>query len=443
MEKAFRLSLAARLVTAAFLGVCMFIFILFNQPYNLPQMSDTLTVAVCFSLLYTAALVLLGLKFKDDILLFFFVAAALAALIYIRVCLIGYQSTDYTNFLSVWLEQMRGMSPKEVLCEKIGDYNMPYLYFLLLLSRTELNSLILIKFLSCVFDFVTAFFIMKCIEIRTKNSVTLSLSFITAAALPTVFLNSSYWAQCDSVLAAFCIMSVYFAMKSKGICTAVCYALAFSIKLQAVFILPVILICFVTKRLRLWHVALAPAVFFATLLPAIFAGRSLVDCIRIYFDQAAQYPRLTLLAPSIWQFFGSLSFELFNPVGIMLGGIAAITLMFICYKYRHSLDTELLLTAFYISALLIPFLLPRMHERYFYLADVLSVTVFFFNRKKWYLPLVTVFASLNAYMAFLASSPIIDQKLSALALLIILVITIKDFVERIVSNVPQGKTAVG
>lgn len=430
MEKAFRLTLAARLVTALFLGVCMFIFILFNQPYNLPEMSDTLTAAVCFSLLYTAVLVLLGLKFKDDILLFLFVGAALAALIYIRVCLIGYQSTDYTNFLSVWLEQMRGMSVKEVLCEKIGDYNMPYLYFLLLLSRTELNSLILIKFLSCVFDFVTAFFVMKCVSIKTLNPLVLSLSFIVSAALPTVFLNSSYWAQCDSVLAAFCIMSVYFALKSNGIGTAVCYALAFSIKLQAVFILPIILICFVTKRLKLWHIAIAPAVFFATLLPALFAGRSLIDCVRIYFDQAAQYPRLTLLAPTLWQFFGNLRFELFNPVGIMLGGIAAITLMFICYKYRRSLDTELLLTAFYISALLIPFLLPRMHERYFYLADILSVTVFFFDRKKWYLPLVTVFASLNAYMAFLASSPIIDQRLSALALLFILVITIKDFVAK-------------
>ena len=161
---------------------------------------------------------------------------------------------------------MKGLSAGKALTEKIGDYNMPYLYFLLGVSRAETSSLVLIKWFSCIFDFVTAFFVMKCVGLKTENKSLLYFSFILTAALPTVFINSAYWAQCDSILTAFCIMSVYFALRGNGIGAAVSYALAFSIKLQAIFILPVIVICFIVKKIKLWHAVLIPATFFATLI---------------------------------------------------------------------------------------------------------------------------------------------------------------------------------
>ena len=112
----------------------------------------------------------------------------------------------------------------------------------------------------------------------------------------------------------------------------------------------------------------------------------------------------------------------------MLAGIAALMLIYICLKYKENINDDLLLEMFYISALLIPFLLPRMHERYFYIADILSVIVFFYNRKKWYIPAITVFASINAYFAFLAGSVTVDQSVVALALLVIIGISLKNFI---------------
>ena len=436
------LVLPIRLLVSVLLGAVMFCFILIKAPFGIDLQSDVTATAALFAILYFAVLAVFSLDEKADGIFLLFTAAILAALVYLRVSMLGNPSSDYRNFLSVWIEQMQNLSIKEALTEKIGDYNMPYLYFLLFVSRSKISSLVLIKWLSCVFDFVLAYFVMKCVELKVENKLVCYLSFILTASLPTVFINSAYWAQCDSILAALCIMSVYFALKENGIGATVCFALAFSVKLQAIFILPVFVICFIVKKIKFWHAALFPATFFATLLPAMFAGRSFIDCVKIYFDQADQYPNLTLNAPSIWQIFGNFNFEYFQSVGIMLAGAAVLLLVYVCFRFKDNITSPLLLEAFYISALMIPLLLPRMHERYFYIADILSVLVFFYDRKRWYIPVVTVFASLNAYFAFLANKTTVSQPVVALALVVILVLSVKNFAERITTENESSREAV-
>jgi hypothetical protein len=54
---------------------------------------------------------------------------------------------------------------------------------------------------------------------------------------------------------------------------------------------------------------------------------------------------------------------------------------------------------------LVPYLLPAMHERYFYLADTLTVlSAFYLPRRLWYLPIIEQFASLFSYLPFLLMS---------------------------------------
>jgi Gpi18-like mannosyltransferase len=51
----------------------------------------------------------------------------------------------------------------------------------------------------------------------------------------------------------------------------------------------------------------------------------------------------------------------------------------------------------------VPFFLPRMHERYFYLADVISLLYAFYNPRRWYLPVLIILASTLSYMPYLSS----------------------------------------
>ncbi len=419
-----------RIVVCLALSGIMFGFIMLQNPLAELDLEDNIAAALLFSLLYLAVLIFLALDRKAKNIPLLFTAASVAALIVIRVALLCNNAPDYYNFLGGWVEQMRGLSVGEAMREKIGDYNMPYLYFLLAVSRIDIDAQLLIKWFSCCFDFVTAFFVMKTVALKTENRLWHHLSFLLALALPTVLLNSSYLAQCDAILAAFCTATLYYSLNGDGIKAVIAFSLGFSLKLQAIFILPAVIVCFITKKFKLWHAALFPVAFFITLLPAIIAGRSLIDCVRIYFDQASQYPSLTLSAPSMWQLFGDVQFEPFNTFGIMLTGMAVAVLLYICYIYRDRIDTQAMVELFYISALMLPFLLPRMHERYFYLADVLSVTVFFYDRRRWYVPLITVLSSLNAYFCFLGGNPL-EPAWCAVALLIILSISLKTFVERI------------
>ena len=60
------------------------------------------------------------------------------------------------------------------------------------------------------------------------------------------------------------------------------FGLAFAFKLQAVFLLPVLVVVIIVNRHRLRALLAVPAAFFAALLPALIAGRGLLSQLAIY-----------------------------------------------------------------------------------------------------------------------------------------------------------------
>jgi hypothetical protein len=60
-----------------------------------------------------------------------------------------------------------------------------------------------------------------------------------------------------------------------------------------------------------------------------------------------------------------------------------------------------LVSAALLSALMPPFLLPGMHERYFFAADVLSVLYAFYDPRRWYVAVLIQFASAFSYYPYL------------------------------------------
>ena len=53
-------------------------------------------------------------------------------------------------------------------------------------------------------------------------------------------------------------------------------------------------------------------------------------------------------------------------------------------------------------AILSPYVLPHMHERYGCLADVLAVIYALMNRKRFFVPILQITLSFNSYMAYLS-----------------------------------------
>lgn len=71
-----------------------------------------------------------------------------------------------------------------------------------------------------------------------------------------------------------------------------------------------------------------------------------------------------------------------------------------------------------LFAIMVPFFLPRMHDRYFYLADALSVVAaFYFPHRLWPVPVLVQFASYFCYVPFLFGRTEVELYWTALAML--------------------------
>ena len=81
------------------------------------------------------------------------------------------------------------------------------------------------------------------------------------------------------------LLGVYWAMEGRPVLGMAAIAISFAFKLQAVFIMPVFVLLLIAKRVKLWHFLVFPAVYVLLMLPAVIAGRPLLDTITLYFDQ--------------------------------------------------------------------------------------------------------------------------------------------------------------
>lgn len=429
------------LISVLLSGV-MSVFILI-QSTKLNLDADKVFVAVVFSLIYLVALLILC-RIKDlELLPFLIMSAGLATVVFARVSLLSSVSMDYYNFIQKWIESMSTMTLDEAVVAEIGDYNLPYLYFLAVVSRFKQGWLVAVKSLSCVFDVILAYFVMKIVALKIENTKVTALVFVMTLAVPTILLNGAYWGQCDSIYSALCIGSIYFALKNSGTKSILAFALAFALKLQAIFIIPFLLVCLLLKKIDWFNLIYVPMIYIVCMFPAITCGRGLYDSLFIYVRQASQtqYNEMTLNAPSVWAMLDSLPYSLFKWVGIMLAGLMALMLVYLCYVYKDRVTTSTLVTVAYLSVLVLPYFMPSMHDRYFFLADMLSICVLFYDRRKWYVPLATVCASLASYSNFLLNLPdVYNLRIFSFALLVVMIILSKELVEslsgkKILSNI--------
>lgn len=302
--------------------------------------------------------------------------AAAAALLYMALCLrlalFDHISPDYVSFLSQWTDTMETMTVRQALVTPIGDYNMPYLYLLLGISRLPVYDLYGIKLISVLADTAAALAVGRLAGLLTKRPGVILGAFGAALLVPTAFLNSAYWGQCDSLYGAFALWGLYLGLKERPVGSLSCFALALSLKLQAVFLLPMVLFFLVGGQIKPKHLPVFPGVFLLTTAPALIAGRSLNDTFGIYFSQTAAYPYMTLNAPSAWALVPNDCFSEMDPAPVLLAG-TAVVLLLVLYLRRSGLTTGDLMDLALIFTLAIPWLLPKMHERYFYLAEMLSI----------------------------------------------------------------------
>ena len=395
------------------LSVVLFCILSFYYASSMEQMTCgrfTYSITGLFSLLTFAgsACVIFSTKRKEPLFVAF-ITFAIGAALTARFTMLDFISQDYEDCLSIWISVFKYHPGVSGWSKTVGDYNMPYLYLLTLIAKLPFIPLYLIKTLSVTFDLILAFFIMKIAEIKIKSSETLAAIFIGMLFVPTVIINSAYWAQCDVIYATFCIAFLYFALKEKSALSVIMLSVAFSFKLQTVFIMPMLIVFLFMKKIRVRDLIWFPIVFFALLIPALVAGKPFMDAISVYYEQAKSYPFLEIHAPNVYQLFEHADYDTFVSAGIIFAGTAAAALLYYAYRNKKYFDTSLFILLSFLFALTIPMLLPKMHERYFFLADILAVLVFLYNKKRWFVPVGIIYGSFRSYTVFLGKTPFRDE----------------------------------
>jgi Gpi18-like mannosyltransferase len=175
---------------------------------------------------------------------------------------------------------------------------------------------------------------------------------------------------------------------------------------------------------------LIPLVYLITIVPAWLIGRPLPDLLTIYFKTSEGYKALTLQAPNFYQWFPADQAlrGMLTLVAVMFAAAAVFLLVLVTYKIRIPIVGGSLVELALVSVLLLPYFLPRMHERYFFAADVLSIVFAFYYPRFFFVPIGIGLISLFSYAPFLFQLTIIPLPLLALAELAMLVAVIAHFV---------------
>ena len=95
----------------------------------------------------------------------------------------------------------------------------------------------------------------------------------------------------------------------------------------------------------------------------------------------------------------------FSRVPTRLCAAAAAAVAVTATWSRRELDSEAVMIAALLGAILLPFLLPKMHERYFFLADVLALVMAYRWRERIWLCACVQVGSLLSLVAYLWPAP--------------------------------------
>lgn len=133
---------------------------------------------------------------------------------------------------------------------------------------------------------------------------------------------------------------------------------------------------------------------------------------------------LTQNAPSFYQWLPSdAPADYWKWAGIVLAGLFVLIVGLLTLLKKQLLTPALLLKIALLFALAIPFLLPEMHERYFYLADVVSILYVFFFPRASYVAILTQLCSLLSYTPYLLNTQIVPLAyVAGVELLLILMV---------------------
>jgi Gpi18-like mannosyltransferase len=184
-------------------------------------------------------------------------------------------------------------------------------------------------------------------------------------------VNGAVWGQSDIVYTCFLMLSTFSVIIGSGALAALFFGVAFAFKLQAIFLFPFVAAMVLQKRIRWWHILLLPVGWLAALVPPVLNGAKPLEFLSLTASQGETFPTLAINVGNPWIIADRLHFNV--HLGTLAGIVLTILLMIALTiwgarpAFRNPTNTLMLAT---LSALAVPYFMPKMHDRYFFPAEI-------------------------------------------------------------------------
>lgn len=323
---------------------------------------------------------------KKTILIFLLLSVLGLAL---RLAGIGFESGDWYESLSVWIKEL-DHGGLRALSGYSGNYNMPYVTFLLLLTYLPIPPLTGIKCLSILFDYICAFVggrlaVLCCSQSRRAKENIFLAAYGGILLAPAVIVNSSWWAQCDSVYVGFIFLALYCMLKDKTVGSMIFWGAALAFKLQTVLAFPVLLLYYwKNRKFSFLYFCIIPLTIEILCLPAILGGCSPLIALTTYLGQTGENQSMCYFYSNFWAFFNYAPYWVFGRMAVA-GTLVVLLLIAVVILCRESrFDQSNILPYFVWITMTALCFLPNMHDRYGYMMELAMILCAAITPRKWW-----------------------------------------------------------
>ncbi len=324
----------------------------------------------------------------------------------IRIATRGVITSDLDFHILPWYAKLQKHGPLVGLGKDFYNYTPPYLYLLALATLTSsfLHPVIAVKLISTAFDLYAAYVIFRIVRLKYARGYLPHLAAAIFFAAPTVVANSGIWGQADSTYAAFLLTCLYLLLVDRPLPAILFFGIALAFKPQAIFLIPFLFLLALWKRIPWYYSLLVPLVYALMMAPAVAAGRTWAEVLTTYVDQAGSGKGLTHNAATMYVFIPKGAFaQLIGPAVLLAMLIALVWVLAGRLRTKQPDRAGIVLLAL-ISVTLVPFFLPNMHDRYFYLSDCMSIVLAFWMPGLWFVPILFQLVSGLSYSIYLFSA---------------------------------------
>lgn len=314
------------------------------------------------------------------------------------------ESSDMLAFLYPWFSKIL-TDGFPAMAGDYANYSPPYLYLLGLASLFSpiASPIFLIKSISILFNvFAALIFGLIVIEASCNRNLAVA-SACLFLLIPSVAINAAWWGQCDIVYTSLMLCAFLASLKRRPFLVMLFFSMSLAFKAQAILFGPYLLYLVLKKELPWKYATVVPLVYACMLMPAWLAGRPALELATIYLQQGGYYRALSMHAPNPWALvekYHLIPYKVGVIAGMLISVIANLALVVKAIKSRQD-EVEIKLLLITATMITSPYLLPKMHDRYFFPADVFTILLCVLFPKYRVSAVAMQVASTAVYLAFL------------------------------------------